>query len=234
MEMDTEGDVSVLYTFGDAVTTGTGGVQHDICRAVAWDAGRSEIAFMLEATSESLRPDFRSYNTWSGANSDITIITMKPGGVLTGGYNLNMWDASVSMGVGGNSFFVRGSDYIFGAQSFGYKTKYQNVTYIPTAAQLDSHVFKWDPQGGMDCFYTKEMSSTAVQAAVTGMPTGYNHAACAEKTYDINLFAKVNNLFLAYSSRYSGSFDLGDTMKYPKMCASLSTNMTDGLHYYRG
>jgi len=153
--MDTEGDVTVLYTFGDAVTTGTGGLQHDICRAVAHDAGRAEIAFMLEATSESLRPDYRSYNQWSGSNSDVTIITMKPGGVLTGAYNLNMWDASVSMGVGGNSFFVRGSDYIFGAQSFGYKTKYQNVTYEPTAAQLDSHVFKWDPSGGMDCFYTK-------------------------------------------------------------------------------
>lgn len=47
----------------------------------------------------------------------------------------------------------------------------------------------------------------------------------------------MNNLFLAYSSRYSGSFDLGDTMKYPKMCASSSINMTvngDGVQYYRG
>lgn len=26
LQMDTEGDVTVLYTFGDAVTTGTGGV----------------------------------------------------------------------------------------------------------------------------------------------------------------------------------------------------------------
>jgi hypothetical protein len=47
----------------------------------------------------------------------------------------------------------------------------------------------------------------------------------------------MNNLFLAYSSRYSGSFDLGDTMKYPKMCAKHSINMTvkdDGVQYYRG
>jgi hypothetical protein len=47
----------------------------------------------------------------------------------------------------------------------------------------------------------------------------------------------MNNLFLAYSSRYSGSFDLGDTMKYPKMCAASSINMTvddDGVQYYRG
>ena len=92
----------------------------------------------------------------------------------------------------------------------------------------------------MDCFYSKQMSSSAIQAAVTDLPStgkskgsGYTHSEAAEKTYDVNLFAKVNNLFLAYSSRYSGSFDLGDTMKYPKMCASASTNMTDGLHYYR-
>jgi hypothetical protein len=48
------------------------------------------------------------------------------------------------------------------------------------------------------------------------------------------LFSKMNNLFLGYTSRYSGSFDLGDTIQYPKMCADKSVNMTDGVKYYRG
>jgi hypothetical protein len=44
----------------------------------------------------------------------------------------------------------------------------------------------------------------------------------------------MNNLFLGYDSRYAGSFDLSDTIKYPKMCADKSVNMTDGVTYYRG
>lgn len=44
----------------------------------------------------------------------------------------------------------------------------------------------------------------------------------------------MNNLFLGYSSRYVGAFDLLDTFKYPKMCAQESVNMTKGVQYYRG
>lgn len=40
--------------------------------------------------------------------------------------------------------------------------------------------------------------------------------------------------FITYSSQYSGSFDLQDTFKYPKMCATASKNITDGVLYYRG
>jgi hypothetical protein len=52
------------------------------------------------------------------------------------------------------------------------------------------------------------------------------------------VFTQVKKFF-AYSSRYSGAFDLGDTFKYPKMCASASINMTGGngtggVQYYRG
>jgi len=34
-------------------------------------------------------------------------------------------------------------------------------------------------------------------------------------------------------SRYSGAFDLLDTFRYPKMCASQSVNLTNGVTYYR-
>jgi hypothetical protein len=52
------------------------------------------------------------------------------------------------------------------------------------------------------------------------------------------IFTRAKNYF-AYASRYSGAFDLGDTMKYPRMCASASINMTGGngtggVQYYRG
>ena len=45
----------------------------------------------------------------------------------------------------------------------------------------------------------------------------------------------MNNLFLGYESRYSGAFDLQDTFKTnPRMCAAATTNLTNGINYYRG
>ena len=44
----------------------------------------------------------------------------------------------------------------------------------------------------------------------------------------------MNNIFIGYQSKYSGAFDLLDSFKYPKMCASKSLNLTNGVNYYRG
>lgn len=44
----------------------------------------------------------------------------------------------------------------------------------------------------------------------------------------------MNNLYQAWSSKYSGSFELLDSLRFPKMCADFSVNMTDGVEYYRG
>jgi len=86
----------------------------------------------------------------------------------------------------------------------------------------------------MDCFYYAEMSANTLKNAIFGNKGGYGHSAVAEKTQDFNLFEKQNSLFLSYESAYSGSFDLYESMKYPKMCATASINMTDGMTYYRG
>ena len=42
------------------------------------------------------------------------------------------------------------------------------------------------------------------------------------------------NQYMAYNSRFAGEFDLHDSEKSPKPCASGSLNLTDGLTYYRG
>ena len=42
-------------------------------------------------------------------------------------------------------------------------------------------------------------------------------------------------MLLGYNSRYSGSFDLLDTVNYPKMCADRSIKMeNNNIEYYRG
>jgi hypothetical protein len=84
---------------------------------------------MLEVTTAELRPDIYLYEKYSGANRDILIVTMKDDGRLQEGYNINMGKAGISLHIGADSMFIHDGHYIFGGQSWGYKTRYQNSTF---------------------------------------------------------------------------------------------------------
>lgn len=158
-QMDDEGDITVLYTFGDAASsTNVPNTPADVCRAVAYDDTNQEVLFALEVTSRSLRPDYNDYAAYSADRTDVTIIRMKSGGKLVGAYNINFYDASISIGIGANALFTKDGEYIFGTQSWGYYTKYQNKTYNPTAVQLDTNVFRYIP-GSSECFYQASMNA---------------------------------------------------------------------------
>jgi hypothetical protein len=227
MKVSTDGQLQFLHQWG----TETSG-NKDACRAVNHDSARGEIVFMIEATSPSLRPDYSTYSSYSGSDADMVIVVMRSGGSFVKGYNINMNTASVSLGIGTHSFYIRGDDYIFGGQSFGYKTKVQNSTYDVASPYLDSYVFKYNTQSETtgSCFYQAEFSGNELNSLVTK----FTASEVADYDTDRYLFRKMGNVYLAYSSRYSGSFDLGDTLKYPKMCVDKSINMTDGVTYYRG
>lgn len=117
MKVSTDGDLQFVQVWGESGN-------YDSCRAVSFDENRREVVFMLQTTSPSLRPDYSRYSKYSGSNSDILIITMKESGQLMSGFNINMDTASVSLNVGDHSFFIKDDYYIFGGQSYGYKTKY--------------------------------------------------------------------------------------------------------------
>lgn len=191
---------------------------------------------LIEATSASLRPDYSRYSDSSSLNADTLIVIMKDGGSIQYGYNINMYDASVTMNLAEQSMFVLDSHYVFSGQSFGYCTKMQNVTYSITAPTYDSYLFRYNPSDE-SCLYTTDVSSSELRSSTvfTNVDIGSNTALYSRD----NVFASAYNTYFAYSSQYSGAFDLGDTMKYPRMCASESINMTGGngtggVQYYRG
>jgi len=109
MKMNVGGVVQFIHQWG-----GDSATNRDVCRAVSYDSVRNEVLYMLETTSPSLRPDYDRYSRYSKDNTDILIISMRPGGDFVSGYNLNYDTASVSMGVGGHSFFVKDDFFIFG------------------------------------------------------------------------------------------------------------------------
>jgi hypothetical protein len=116
LKVNTDGQLQFLHQWGD---TGN----KDACKAVAHDHTRNEIVFMMETTTGALRPDYARYSRYSASDADILMIVMNPGGGFAKGFNINMDTASISLGIGTHSFSILHEDYIFGGQSFGFKTK---------------------------------------------------------------------------------------------------------------
>jgi len=225
MKMSNKGQVQFLDVWAGAMVD-----QRDTCRAVTYDEGKREVVFMLEVTSNVLRPNYDSVYKYSADRADAHIVTMRPGGQYLQGYNLNYYTASISMYVGGHSMFVQDDYIFFGSYSWGFKTKVQNVTYDIVTPTYDSHLIRFDPSSKVQCFYKDETDGSSL----TALTTRYTDSQIVERNNDRYLFKKLSNLYFAYSSKYSGSFDLSDTLKYPKMCMDYSINMTKGIEYYRG
>lgn len=148
-----------------------------------------------------------------------------------------MYDASVTMNLAEQSMFVLNGYYVFSGQSFGYCTRMQNVTYSITSPTYDSFLFKYSPDES-SCLYTTDVPSSTLRSSTTGFEQVNTNTYTTLYKND-RVFASAFDNYYAYSSTYSGAFDLGDTMKYPRMCASESINMTGGnetggVQYYRG
>ena len=80
---------------------------------------------------------------------------------------MNYDDASINFGVGTDSFFIHEEEYVFGGQSWGYKTKLQNVTYNLVTPTLDSHLFKFNPDDKANCFFKNEIDSSDIDSKFT-------------------------------------------------------------------
>jgi hypothetical protein len=236
-KMDQDGEIKFLYKWGQYTgepwyDTQQATIQ-DVARAINYDDRRKEIVVMMEVTSPDLRPDYSKYKEYSSTSSDILIVTIKTGGQIMSGYNINMDKADIGMKIGDGALFVLGSQYVFGGQSWGFKTIYQNVTYNTESPTFDSYLFKYNPLDDNECFYTGELSRSKLTASTVFQQ--FKNSEVQNKTTNTrNLFKQMNNIFIAYQSRYSGAFPLLDTFKYPKMCAQQSLNLTNGVEYYRG
>ena len=56
--------------------------------------------------------------------------------------------------------FIKDNEIIFGAYSYGYRTRYQDVTFDADAPTYDTHLFKLNPEEANDCLYISSFSSS--------------------------------------------------------------------------
>ena len=57
MQMNDDGEIAILYSYGTRAGVDDTGTEQDVCNAVAYDDSRKEIVFLIEATSATLRPN---------------------------------------------------------------------------------------------------------------------------------------------------------------------------------
>lgn len=202
------------------------------CRSIAYDTATRQVILLLEVRSPSLRPSYNSYKAASDKQADLLIVKMLDGGLVSSAININYDKASITFGVASHSLFIKDGKLIFGGQAYGYKTRMQNVTYSTSAPTNDAFLFRLDTSTVSNCFFSDEMT----MSAISDETTSYTNPSKWYKKYtsgtEANQFRAMRQ-FIAYNSRYSGSFDLLDTAK-GRMCASTSVNLTDGLTYYKG
>ena len=125
-KMDQDGDIKFLYKWGqytgDVKLDSSANKNIDVARAINYDDMRKEMVVLFEVTSKGLRPDYDSYSDSSANSSDIMIVTIRTGGQIVSGYNINMDKADIGMKIGDGAFFMMGNEYVFGGMSWGYKT----------------------------------------------------------------------------------------------------------------
>ena len=118
--------------------------------------------------------------------------------------------------------------YIWGGHTTGYSTQTNaNVVFNQSNLNVFVESFSFSPPSAYSCVYDYDLSASVGQNYFKSVQ---NTAAATTTTSQI--LTAVHDYFFAYSSPYSGAFDLLDTMFIPRACASKSYNMTQMDYFY--
>ena len=136
-KMDTgSGAVSFIKQWGQELVSDSD-ADSDHCKSIYYDEVKHELIIALEAVSADLRPSIQRYQTWSQKRADTVIIKMYDDGAILSAVNINNNDASVGMFITEDSLFSHKGKLIWAGQQYGYKTKFQNVTFSTTSPTYD-------------------------------------------------------------------------------------------------
>lgn len=132
-------------------------------------------------------------------------------------------------------------DYFFSGWSYGFRTRLQTLEKDEDDADYDAYVYKYvfgRDASYTSCLYEQSISLADARRQLTKMSIStisqtsvYSLVTNAARIED--RMTRHQKYFYPYTSRYSGGFNLLDTLKIPKACAYKSANLT-AVEYYRG
>lgn len=110
--------------------------------------------------------------------------------------------------------------------------------YNSSFSNMDAYIYKYKfyHSSAYDCLYESVITSAKMASISTliAQSTFYQRNLISLYSLDSDLQrTKTQGYFTPYVSKYSGGFNLEDSMQIPRPCAFKSSNLT-AVSYYRG
>lgn len=168
---------------------------------------------------------------------DTLLVRMDKSGDVERAITISNYNLQYDMFSADNGLLAIDEYLFFAGWSYGFQTRLQELEKDSASPDFDTYVYKYlyDHSNSESCVYEQEISSSTVARQMDKLSSSSaNSELFVVQTDD----SKVRKTFMqkqlfAYSSRYSGDFNLMDTMKIPRACAFKSFNLTQ-VDYFRG
>ena len=231
--MKDDGEVSWISTISGANPLASAdNANQDRCMGVSYYKEKEQLAAVIQGKMSTVRD-----NNIKGNYFDTILVLMRSGGeaqkvtVISQGDNLDMYSAK-------NGIFWQGDYVFFAGWSNGYTTERQQLDKSSEESP-DSDVYVYRYRFGFpnQCLFLYDKADANVFERLTDRFTRDEIEREGLYTFTVQYRSipvrQEENYFLPYKSRYSGGFNLLDTMKIPRPCAFESQNLTS-VQYYRG
>jgi hypothetical protein len=144
------------------------------------------------------------------------------GSIITWGYDTT-YDTTYY-----NQFFINvNGDYYMGAQTYGFSTSLQSAAFTSTKYNVFVMKYQQTKPTSYNCIQEETMSVNEASSLISS----YEQSAAYSFSSSGSL-SSGTDVYIVYSSPYSGAFSLLDTMYIPRACAYISQNMTSANYYY--
>jgi hypothetical protein len=182
------------------------------CQGMTYDANKFEASLLIRSNDESFKVVNKGYTTTKP--NDAFIFVISDAGSVSRGIQVS-FSAPYSGASASNQVFMKfglnglrriGQYYIFAGNCAGFVTSQQNEVFAQS--KDNSFVMKYlmDKNNNHNCLFE---GPTQKLPPITSVTTSV--AADASSVTQTSQIIRYSNFFKAYSSPYSGAFDLLDT-----------------------
>lgn len=215
-----------------------GGTNQDRCFGLSVDTTTGYVTSLLQVKAKEIRSSSLS----RGDFYDTVLLRMDTTGKVDFSVQITNRDSAINMYSSSNGLFSHDGYFYFGGWSAGFHTTMQTYTYTTAASNQDAYLYKYKFQHAtsFDCLYENDIADSVWSATAFSLlyPESTFYQSGTRMTFyssrtDLRVTQTQQSYFTPYSSKYSGGFDLLDSMIIPRPCAFKSSNLTS-VDYYRG
>ena len=219
-----DGDVNWIITASGRHPMYDGGVNYndqDRCMAIQYHDQREQLIVVIQGKMSEVR------SSGSGDFYDTILVRMSRGGDIEKVTSISQGSLKYDMYTARNGvLFLDPETVYFSGWSYGFETRLQTLSKDVNNRDYDAYVYKYRFDSSNDCLILNEVVEPRSFQRNIELIYGSNVSNEGLYTFTTSYRAipmtREDNYFIPYTSRYSGGFDLLDTMKIPRACAFVS------------